>query len=389
MNILIVTPYYEPNIVGGAEISTQLLAENMAKIGHKTHVLTIGKIDKEEIINNVIVHYINVKNMYTVWEHVLRGKKQNVFLKAKSLILTNYVNPKLVRRYNKFINRQKIDIAIINSNEECFGRASLWKSFSVSKIPAVLTLRDPLLLEKKIGRIDVSKFYCNLISKQMKWISAYAAPSKYMFNLYEKKGFYFDVKKVIYNAVDIEQTYKPTKRKRVLYAGGLVEKKGIRTLLNAVESLNNDDFELVFIGRGEMEKELCENSAVKVISWMQREALYKYMQESWVVVLPSEWPEAFGRVIIEAIFNGTLAIGSSAGGIPEIFDNDEKYIFQEKNTDELRKILDRIMKLTEKEYKNEVLSLQKKFHAFDNVSFCREWNSYIHDICKTKNYKRI
>lgn len=87
----------------------------------------------------------HIRSARRTWEHVLRGKKQNVFLKAKSLILTNYVNPKLVRRYNKFINRQKIDIAIINSNEECFGRASLWKSFSVSKIPAVLTLRDRMI----------------------------------------------------------------------------------------------------------------------------------------------------------------------------------------------------------------------------------------------------
>lgn len=38
------------------------------------------------------------------------------------------------------------------------------------------------------------------------------------------------------------------------------------------------------------------------------------MKKSKVVVLPSEWEEAFGRVLIESIFNGTIAIGSDRGG---------------------------------------------------------------------------
>lgn len=41
-------------------------------------------------------------------------------------------------------------------------------------------------------------------------------------------------------------------------------------------------------------------------------------QASDLLVLPSEWPEPFGRTLIEAMACGTPALGSRTGGIPEV-----------------------------------------------------------------------
>ncbi|MEB9515624.1 glycoside hydrolase, partial [Bacillus cereus] len=64
--ILIVNSFYYPDIRGGAEISTQLLAEDLSK-NHEVFVLTTGKnrdeIIKEEI-NNVKVYRLPCKNIY-------------------------------------------------------------------------------------------------------------------------------------------------------------------------------------------------------------------------------------------------------------------------------------------------------------------------------------
>ena len=345
MNILVATPYYEPNIVGGAEISTQLLAEGLANFGHKIYVLTIGE-KEDKIKNKVFVHYTVVGEMYDIWKAVLDGNHQTAKMKLKSAVFSNAVINKYKKKYIEYIKENNIDIAVINSNIECLCRASLWKSLSITHVPAILTLRDPLLLEKKVIGIDVSKIYRGIVAKQMKWLTAYAAPSEYMFRLYEDKGFSFSKKRVIYNAVDIKRVYVANKHKRIVYAGGLVEKKGIRTLLSAFENLKIEEIQLVFIGRGELADEISGHPNVQVLSWMPRQKLYEYMQESWVVVLPSEWPEAFGRVLIEAVYNGTLAIGSSAGGIPEIFGQDHKYVFEEKNAMELREKLYRVLQLS-------------------------------------------
>lgn len=387
MNILVATPYYEPNIVGGAEISTQLMAEGLAMAGHQIYVLTIGKKEEVKIKNKVFVYCIAVGEMYDVWKAVLDGNSQTAKMKLKSAIFSNAVINKYVKKYVRFIKENRIDIAVINSNIECLCRASLWKSFSITHVSVILTLRDPLLLEKKFLGIDIGRIYRDIINKQMKWLTAYAAPSEYMFRLYEDKGFHFSKKRVIYNAVDVKQVYTANKHKRIVYAGGLVEKKGIRTLFSAFDNLKIEGIQLVFIGRGELADEISGHPNVQVLSWMPRQKLYEYMQESWVVVLPSEWPEAFGRVLIEAVYNGTLAIGSSAGGIPEVFGEDNRYVFEEGNMIELRDILYDILQMTSEEYKKEVIKLQKKWTIFSTDNYCIQWNNYINDVYKMMHNK--
>ena len=56
--ILIVNSFYFPTIVGGAEISTQLLAEGLSA-DYEVHVLTTGKQKKEvfTVQTNVRITY--------------------------------------------------------------------------------------------------------------------------------------------------------------------------------------------------------------------------------------------------------------------------------------------------------------------------------------------
>ena len=51
-DVLAVTPFYEPNIVGGAEVSTQILAEGLCD---RVDVLTYGPSDAERELNDVSI----------------------------------------------------------------------------------------------------------------------------------------------------------------------------------------------------------------------------------------------------------------------------------------------------------------------------------------------
>ncbi len=75
MKVLIFNTFYYPNIVGGAEKSTQLLAESLAKKGINITVVSIGN-NEPKIINGVKVYYIN-ENLW-----LSLSRKYSFFYKA-------------------------------------------------------------------------------------------------------------------------------------------------------------------------------------------------------------------------------------------------------------------------------------------------------------------
>src|SRR5210317_2202011 len=66
MKIFIINTLYEPNIIGGAERSVQILAEELVRCGNNVTVATLNP-DKGILtrhINGVKVIYIGLKNIY-------------------------------------------------------------------------------------------------------------------------------------------------------------------------------------------------------------------------------------------------------------------------------------------------------------------------------------
>ena len=62
-------------------------------------------------------------------------------------------------------------------------------------------------------------------------------------------------------------------------------------------------------------REIHELKNVKFIEWVQD--MRNIYQQTSVIIMPSIWEEAFGRVPIEAGINGIPTIASKRGGIPE------------------------------------------------------------------------
>ena len=55
------------------------------------------------------------------------------------------------------------------------------------------------------------------------------------------------------------------------------------------------------------------------VSWLpMRPDVMPALHAADVVVLPAQWQEAFGRVVIEGMSSGRPVIGTTVGGIPEI-----------------------------------------------------------------------
>lgn len=386
MRILIISPYYAPHIVGGAEISCQLLAEGINSLdrGITVEILTIGKSNGSYIHNSVRVNTIWPSGvLYRDFVRVLKTSQKKMFDKIIGFCYSILPRNRLYKKYQEFISNGQYDVIIMNSNEESFGRASLWKAVSKAGGVSILVFRDPMLLEKKIGRFKFDWLYKDIVLKQSRNLTAFVAPSHYMLNLYQRNGFKRENGKVIYNSVDIELNLPSKKKKQIIYAGAITQNKGILTLLKAMKYVNINQhcaIKLLLVGRGNLVSLVQQYDFVEHIDWVSREILYKYISESIALILPSEWPEAFGRTLVEAVFSGTLPIGSNAAAIPEVLDYDERYIFHEKNYHELTDKINRIINLNDMDYKNELCDIQTKFIKYSKETYISNWIEYINKL---------
>lgn len=373
-DVLLVTPYYDPNIIGGAEISTQLIAEGLAG---RCDVLTFGRADGKRQVNGVDVYEINLPNFQNLWAAPLDGTALSLPNKLNGHLGTLYPTPKVTKRYRDFIQEHCYRTIVLNANETVMDRPSLWKGAHDSGARVILTLRDNSLLNKTLGNLDVSQIYMRVIRQQLNWIDAFVAPSQYMIDLYAESDMAKYGSRVIPNAVDLTDAPEVpfAERYGVVYAGSVTEEKGIRTLLEASQILSGELLEIV--GRGPLAGACKDAADVRVREWMPRWSLYKEIAHRKVLVLPSIWPEAFGRVLVEAVMCGTLVVGSNAGGIPEVLDYDKRYIFPVGNAKQLALRINRILGLSEADYTRELNALQKSFKRFSKERYTEAWTEVL------------
>lgn len=139
--------------------------------------------------------------------------------------------------------------------------------------------------------------------------------------------------KVIYNGVisdqDIPCYNNETGDRFFLFVGSLNEGKGIKDLLVAWKDAYKDKrlkgFKLLVCGGNPDEisfwGKLCSCNAIDYVDWLgRRDDVPELMKRAYAVIVPSFF-EAFGRVMPEAISNGTLVIGRNTAGTKEQFDN--------------------------------------------------------------------
>lgn len=374
-SILIVTPYYVPYIVGGAEISTQLIAENVPGVD----ILTIGYSDGERRYGNARILEVQVSALESAWEKMLQGSALNFKEKIKLNLYPQFPKKRLVQRYIELFDQY--DIVAVNSNCELLDRASIWKAASLSKAEFVVILRDYTLLNKHILGYDLSSLLKAMVKKELGNINRLVSPSKYMLSLhYDEYPELAEIpSQVIPNAVDIAfREPKRNKQKQIIYAGSLTTDKGIETLLKAVRGFGDvisDDL-LTMYGKGPLADECKKTPGVKVHDWIPRKQLYNEIEDSKLLVLPSEWPEAFGRVLVEAVACGTIPLGSDAGAIPEVLDYDDDLIFTAGDAADLEEKARGILRWDWDTYTNKLAILRRRMSKYTLSSYKDEWENF-------------
>jgi len=166
------------------------------------------------------------------------------------------------------------------------------------------------------------------------------------------------------------------------YIGGLETHKGVKNLLKAfhIAVNKNKRIELLLCGSGGMEKWIKNyihstnlDKYVKFIGKVDPMKFYDIYQRTDVVVVPSLWPEPFGRVAMEALCAGRPVIANPIGGLKEqIIDGFNGFYVNCHDVKELAKGILNVSEMS----KQELLQMGLKAREYLLKRFCSKERIY-------------
>jgi glycosyltransferase involved in cell wall biosynthesis len=108
------------------------------------------------------------------------------------------------------------------------------------------------------------------------------------------------------------------------FVGRLVAEKGLLTLVDAWKGIPWPA-RLRLVGEGPLASQLATLSSndgrIELVGRLSTQETLEQMRSARAVIVPSEWHEPFGRVVIEAFATGTPVIAARAGGITELVED--------------------------------------------------------------------
>lgn len=145
---------------------------------------------------------------------------------------------------------------------------------------------------------------------------------------------------------------------QVLFVGSLIERKGVRYLLEAFASLHQCRLStrLVLVGEGSQRDEYEEKARVLGIASnvlftgsQTQEQVSAWMQSSRLFVLPSI-EEGLGVVLLEALACGTPIVATRVGGIPDVVVADVGRLVPPADPEQLKAAMLSILDLPEQDW---------------------------------------
>jgi glycosyltransferase involved in cell wall biosynthesis len=344
VKILIANTLYHPDKVGGAEVSTRLLAEGLTRAGHEVVVVcaTGSGADRTDELNGVKIYRLRSVNLY--WPHPAQKHSTVTKLLWHAIDTHNVI---MSRKLSNIIAQEKPDI-INTSNLSCLS-IDIWRLARNADIPIVHTARDYYLMCPTTTMFSGSKS----CTKQCGMCSIYSGPkrtassqvevavavSQFVLQKHLTSGFFPRAMRtaVIQNCYVPNADALPAPRVHS-YTGGPVRlgllgrvsyDKGVEMLLDQLVADNTIDWTLSIGGKGDKDyiaslKEKYNDPRVQFLGHVDPAGFFEKID---MLIVPSIWHEPFGRVTVEAYSHGVLVVGANTGGIPETIEPKSNLVF--------------------------------------------------------------
>ena len=349
--ICIVSSQYLPH-VGGVENYINRFSKELVRMGQDVTIVT-------SLIKGCPLYEENEgRKIYRLPSLMLMDGRFPVLMPSKELM-----------KYNKIFKESQFDVVLVNTR---FYLISLWAVRLAKKNGVRCILLDHGTSHLNMGNAIISKFG-ELFEHVITWMDKlyckeFAGVSKVTLEWIEHFGIYSD--KVLYNAIDeVEFESLKGKSKRnyreefgipeddvvISFVGRLTLEKGVRELVNAMQSISKKrgDAWLLAAGDGYLKDEVLGKNIPRVhlLGQLPTVDIVELLQESDILCLPSV-SEGFPTVVLEASICDNYIITTYRGGAREyITSKDFGLILPDNNEKGLEDaILDVVDK---KEYRKE------------------------------------
>ncbi|WP_219064090.1 glycosyltransferase family 4 protein [Pseudomonas sp. UMAB-08] len=345
MKVLVISNFFPPHVIGGAEIIAHHQAKALADRGHDVRVLA-G--DNSHGLPG-----------YPIQTEVFDGLPiTRVSLTQRDFAPTgnNVSHPGVERIFLKLIAGWKPDV--IHAHHMAGLSLGILQLARANGIRIALTLHDHWGFCMNSTRITTQNTLCNdstqchschanihdddvqlpqrMRQDYLRWqldaVDYFISPSRYLAGQYILNGIPAERMHVIANGIDLERFIntappEPGERLNILFTGYMGGHKGVPTLLEAVALLPQEKVHLDMVGDGHMlasyiasiEKN-APNISVKFWGRLPNASIAERFAEAHVFVLPSVCPENQPVTITEAMACGLPVVASRIGGISELVD---------------------------------------------------------------------
>ncbi len=297
---------------GGAEGFSKSFIENLVHDGHELHIFAIEwQVDKPH--NNIHFHRVPAITFISL-------------LRDLTFAVSSFLQMKTQRRYFDIIQTHDKTLYqdIYRAGDGCHIEwlSQRWRRIGLlGKLSIVLNPYHWLILTLELSILKGHKFrkiiaISEMVKKNI--IDNYGVPPA-------------DIE-VIYNGVNIER-FHPRNRERykneirqkhglsdtdfvVLFVGSGFERKGVKFLVKAVESISAP-VSLMIVGKGSDARIKNIVGHQKVIFCGPQKDIHKYYAASNIFVFPTMY-EPFGNVHLEALASGLPVITTKYSGAAEI-----------------------------------------------------------------------
>lgn len=320
-NILLLTPFFYPNI-GGVETHLTDLCSYLAKKDYKVYVLTYFPLTTK--INSV--PYYEKSNNVEIYRFRLFGHNLFHYLERYPLLAFLYLTPLLLFHSLFFMIKYKnrIDVIHVHGIVAAFIGRIIGKLFEKRIVMSTHAIYN--LEEKRI----MTAIFRWILKPYDKILTLARRSEVELSNIGMDKsvlGIYtYWVDQEIFKPIDkiwCKRELGWDNKFIVFFVGRLIKIKGADVLINAVSKISKDIY-VAIAGTGPIEGHLskrCEKlKNTMFLGKIDNKKLNIYYNAADVIIVPSQYEEAFGRVILESLSCGTPVIASKNGGIPEVID---------------------------------------------------------------------
>lgn len=340
--ILIVCAAYPPDVKGGGEKSTQILAQALTARGHTVSVLACAELPGShlDVDNRTRITRISSPNLYWNFKTPPSGVKKAVWH-----ALENF-NPRSVSAVVAAIRAARPDV-VISSTIENFG-AGVWLACRQMGVPVIHVLRSYYLKCFKGTMFNDNRncgsacWSCRVMTMGRRHAAQYVSGVVGIsdFILDEHADLFGAAQRIsIPNAVPANTAVTRLRGSNDVvtfgYLGRIEPEKGIAQILQAFSQLP-DRCHLVIAGHGKPDYEAqlrreFASERIRFLGWVDAASVYSSID---FAVIPSVWNEPFGRVVIEAYAQGVPVIAAKSGGLSELVKESQTgYLFDPTDVD--------------------------------------------------------